>query len=72
MIKNKKNKDKKMLFNLEEKVSERSVKIIARKKEPKPTRSRYLLVTVDLLLPKKSHLMQLCLAHLRTGYNTVM
>ncbi|HPU36081.1 MAG TPA: hypothetical protein PLA91_04700 [Bacillota bacterium] len=58
MIKNKKNKDRKMLFSLEEKVSENSVKNTARKKEPKPTKRIYLLVTVDLLLPNKSHLMQ--------------
>jgi hypothetical protein len=48
--------DKIILFNLEAKVSERKVKTTARKKEPMPTRKIYLPETVDLLLPKKGHL----------------
>jgi hypothetical protein len=68
MIKN--TVDTSMLSSLEVIVSEKKVKTTAKKKEPIPTNKIYLPVTVDLLLPKKNHLM-LWLANHNQGYNIV-
>ncbi|WP_348981098.1 hypothetical protein [Pelotomaculum sp. FP] len=56
-----------MLFNLDVIVSDRNVKTTAKKNEPTPTKKIYLPVTVDLLLPKKNHLMR-WLARPSAGY----
>jgi len=65
--------DNNMLFNREVIVSEKKVNIIAKKNEPMPTIKIYLPVTVDLLLPKKIHLMRWlvcsCTGHIIIKFN---